>query len=71
MVVVATKDNYFQIMVNDREQHFSLITSTALPYYEATLKGSKDNELFYNYMKFLSDKRKDAEAAGALKARDS
>ena len=71
LVVVATKDNYFQIMVNDREQHFSLITSTALPYYEATLKGSKDNELFYNYMKFLSDKRKDAEAAGALKARDS
>ncbi len=71
LVVVATKDNYFQIMVNDNEQHFSLVTSTALPYNEATLNGSKDNELFYNYMKFLSSKRKDAEAAGALKARDS
>jgi thiol-disulfide isomerase/thioredoxin len=71
LVVVAAKDNYFQIMVNDKEQDFSLTTSTALPYYEATIKGSKDNDLFYNYMKFLSSKRKDAEAAGALKAIDS
>ncbi len=71
LIVVNTKDNYFQIMVNDKEQHFSLTTSVALPYYDATLKGSKDNELFYNYMKFLSAKRKDAEAAGALKVRDS
>ncbi len=71
LIVVATKDNYFQIMVNDKEQDFSLTTSTALPYYEATIKGSKDNDLFYNYMKYLSSKRKDAEAAGALKARDS
>lgn len=71
LVVVAAKDNYFQIMVNEKEEFFSVTTSTALPYYEATLKGSKDNELFYNYMKYLSSKRKDAEAAGALKARDS
>ena len=71
LIVVASKDNYFQVMVNEKEQHFSVITTTALPYYEATLKGSKDNELFYNYMKFLSSKRKDAEAAGELKARDS
>ena len=71
LVVVSTKDNYFQIMVNEKEEFFSVTTSTALPYYEATLKGSKDNDLFYNYMKYLSSKRKDAEAAGALKARDS
>ncbi len=71
LIVVDTKDNYFQIMVNDKEQRFSLTTSVALPYYEATLKGSKDNELFYNYMKFLSAKRKDAETAGALKVQDS
>ena len=71
LLVVNTKDNYFQIMVNDNEQHFSLTTTVALPYYEATIKDSKDNELFYNYMKFLSAKRKDAEAASALKARDS
>jgi thiol-disulfide isomerase/thioredoxin len=71
LVVVAAKDNYFQIMVNEKEQHFWVTTSTALPYNEATMKGSKDNELFYNYMKFLSSKRKDAEAASAMKARDS
>jgi peroxiredoxin len=71
LIVVAAKDNYFQIMVNDKEQHFTLTTSTAIPYNEGTFQGSKDNDLFYNYMKFLSAKRKDAEAAGALKERDS
>ncbi|MBL7818044.1 MAG: redoxin domain-containing protein [Saprospiraceae bacterium] len=71
ILVVASKDNYFQIMVNDKEQIFAMTTTVNLPYNDATFKGSKDNDLFYNYMKFLSSKRKDAEAAGALKARDS
>jgi thiol-disulfide isomerase/thioredoxin len=71
LVVVASKDNYFQIMLNEQEQHFSLTTNAVAPYNFAQITDSKDNQLFFDYMKFLSNKRRDAEEAGELKNRDS
>ena len=67
LIVTPPDNQYFQIMISPDEQHFSLATSTKDPYSAAKLKGSKDNDLFFDYMHFLSDKRKEAEAAGKLR----
>jgi peroxiredoxin len=71
LIVMPPDNNYFQIMVSDKEQNFTLTTSTQDYYNEAKLKNSSDNDVFFQYMKYLSDKRKDAEAAQALRAKDS
>ena len=71
LLIMKPDNNYFQLMISDKEQSFTLATSTQDPYNQAKLKDSKDNELFFNYMKFLGDMRKTAEAANALKATDS
>jgi hypothetical protein len=71
LVVMPPDNNYFQIMVSDKEQNFTLSTSTQDYYREAKLKNTTDNDVFFQYMNYLSDKRKDAEAAQALRARDS
>jgi thiol-disulfide isomerase/thioredoxin len=71
LVVTPPDNQYFQIMVNEQEQRFTLVTSIEEPYNKATLKDSKDNDLFFGYMRYLSDKRKEAEAASAMKSRDS
>ena len=71
LLVMKPDNNYFQIMIPDNEQKFSIETNTQDPYVGAKLKGSKDNDVFFDYMKFLAVKRKEAEAANALKAKDS
>jgi Domain of unknown function (DUF5106)/AhpC/TSA family/Domain of unknown function (DUF4369) len=71
LVVTPPDNSYFQIMVPADEQHFSLTTSTLDFYGQAKFTGSKDNDLFYNYMRFLSKKRGEAEAAGELRKRDT
>lgn len=71
LIVTPPDNNYFQIMVPDNEQHFSLTTSTFDFYGQAKFIGSKDNDIFYGYMRYLSKKRGEAEAAGALRKTDS
>lgn len=66
-LVVPSLDSYFQIMVSENEQHFTMTTSTLDLYGQGKFTDSKDNDLFYNYMRFLSKKRGDAEAASELK----
>lgn len=71
LLIMKPDNNYFQLMISEKDQNFTLTTSTQDPYIQAVLKDSKDNDLFFNYMKFLNDMRKNAEAANALKATDS
>ena len=71
LLIMKPDNNYFQIMVGENDQNFTLTTNTLDPYIQADLKNSKDNDVFFNYMKFLSDMRKEAETATALKAKDS
>ena len=71
LVVTPPDNSYFQIMIPENEQQFTLVTSTKEPYQQAKLKNSADNDLFFGYMNYLAEKRKEAEAANALKARDS
>jgi thiol-disulfide isomerase/thioredoxin len=71
LVVMLPDNNYFQVMINDNEQNFAIETTTQDPYTKAKLKDTKDNDLFFGYMNYLAEKRKDAEAANALRAKDS
>lgn len=71
LIVMRPDNNYFQIMIPEDEQKFSITTNTQDPYIQGKVKDSKDNTVFFDYMKFLSEKRKEAEAASALKAKDS
>jgi hypothetical protein len=48
---------YFEIIV-DKEQYFSLETSWNDPIHDMKVKGSKDNELFYEYLKYAVDLQK-------------
>ena len=58
-------------MVNENEQHFSLYSQNPQsPSDDLQIEGSKDNQLFYDYLAFLEVKRpladqlkKDIEAA--------
>jgi Domain of unknown function (DUF5106)/AhpC/TSA family/Domain of unknown function (DUF4369) len=71
LVVMPPDNNYFQIMVPADEQNFSLTTSTLDLYGQAKFTGSKDNDLFTDYMKFLSKMRGKAEEANNLRKTDS
>ena len=71
LVVMPPDNNYFQIMVDETEQHFTVTTSTVDYYAEGKFKGSKDNDLFYNYMRFIATKRKEAEAISLKRSTDS
>jgi hypothetical protein len=71
LVVTQSKDICFQLMINDKEQNFTLVTTQQEPYSKAQLKDTKDNDIFFSYMNFLSVKNKDLESAKALKTMDS
>lgn len=57
-IVVLPPDNkFFEVLISDQEQHFSVESSINDLARNATFKGSKENELFYQYMRFISDRR--------------
>ncbi len=56
LIIMAPDNNYFQILVDD-DQKFSVQTNAKTPNESMKIKGSKENELFYKYMDFLSQKR--------------
>ena len=61
MVVLPPDNKYFQLLINENEQWLSV--ETKLPTMDTNMKitGSKDNELFYAYLNFLSAKRPEAD----------
>jgi len=71
LVVFPPANNYFEILV-DKDQYFSLKTDTADFVTNMEVKGSKENEIFYEDLNFLASKRKEIEAVNAkLKAASS
>lgn len=59
-LVVVPKRRYFEIIV-DKEQMFSLETDTADFTKFMKIKGSKENDLFYGYLAFITEKSKEME----------
>ena len=54
LVVTAPDNNYFQVLITEDDQEFSLKTSVE-DLGEVKVKGHKDNELFYEYLDFLAE----------------
>lgn len=61
LIVMAPDNNFFQVLVTEEEQHFSLKTQADAP--TAMLKASNapDNTLFNTYMQFLEQQKPKAE----------
>lgn len=57
-LVVLPSKKYFEIMV-DKEQHFTLETDTTDLVQNMKVKGSKENQLFYDYLHFIEKKHKE------------
>lgn len=58
MFVYPRKDNYFEFIVN--EQNFTLETQKKNPVLNMEVHGSKENEVFFDYLKFLASQRQKA-----------
>jgi peroxiredoxin len=67
LMVMLPENNYFQVIVNPNEQNFTVTTTTNDFYTDGKVTGSKDCEMFYQYMRFISDKGKEAKANSELR----
>ena len=57
LLVMPPNNQHFQILINDKEQNFSIKTNAKDPSTAIKITGSKDNELFYSYLNFLATQR--------------
>lgn len=57
LVVMPPENKFFQILINEEEKFFSLSADPDKPAETMKIKGSKDNELFYDYLKYLGEQR--------------
>ncbi len=58
--LVYPSKEYFQFLINNEDQEFELKTDYENPQ-NISVSGSKDNQLFINYLKFISEKNKEAQ----------
>ena len=74
LVIMPPENQYFQILIDEGHQNFSVETSAKDPVSEIKVKGSSDNKMFYDYLNYLSGKiveqkevHKDKESPDAAK----
>ena len=61
LIVMPPDNQYFQLLIDQKEQRFSIKTDAKSPNANMQVSGSKDNKLFYDYMTYLSKKRPEAD----------
>lgn len=61
LFVMPPDNDFFQILVSDNEHHFTVETKKNDAVGAMKIKGAPDNQLFYDYMHFLDDRRIEAE----------
>lgn len=61
MIVMEPDNNFFQILVDENEQNYSLSTSKNNSVGDMSFQFATDNELFYKYLRFLEEKRPQAD----------
>ncbi|MFK8101215.1 MAG: thioredoxin-like domain-containing protein [Saprospiraceae bacterium] len=62
LIVMPPENQFLQVMINKGEQHFMVETDVKDPVNGFKSKNTADNELFYNYLKFLGEQRIKGEA---------
>lgn len=61
LVVMAPDNNFFQILVDDQNQRFRVWADKTDPLKDTRFEGSLDNDLFYNYLRYLGEQRPKAD----------
>ncbi len=56
LVIMPPDNQYFQLLIDEGQQYFSIETSVKDPVANIKINGSTDNQLFYDYLNFLSGK---------------
>lgn len=64
LVVMAPDNDFFQILVDDKNQQFSAVTQKDNSAEHMSFTGSDDNSLFYSYLGFINSRRPEAERLG-------
>ncbi len=57
LIVLPPDNQFFQLLVNDGEQHFSIKTDYKSLTSNVVVENSEDNQLFYGYLNFLAKQR--------------
>lgn len=57
LIVMPPDNQYFQILVNDKEQNFTITADPKDPVKDTKIEGSPDNKLLYDYLNYLAAKR--------------
>lgn len=71
LVIMLPDKNYFQVVISDKEQNFMLTTDAKDAVVKAKLKNAPDNELFFGYMNWLTERREAAEKIKESMKKDS
>ena len=56
LVIMPPDNQYFQILIDEDHQNFSIETSAKDPVSGIKINGSSDNKMFYDYLNYLSGK---------------
>ena len=65
MIVLPPDNNFIQIIINEGEQQLTISGNTADLTKDVFIEGSSDNQLFYEYLAFLNERRDLVEQAKA------
>lgn len=72
LIILPPTNKYFQLLINDQDQVFSLATTEENPVKDVKIKGSDENEIFYSYLQFIGEQtpkaKKFSEEVNAAKA---
>ncbi len=71
LIITLPEKKFFQILVSKNDQNFTITTDANSPVEKCKVKGSPDNELFYDYMQWLGKKREEADKVQAEMKKDS
>jgi hypothetical protein len=69
LLVLKPDNSFIQLMLSDSDQDFSIETDAKDAVNKMKVSGSKDNEVFYDYLKYLSKLRPEADTLRAQIAR--
>ncbi len=69
LLVLKPDNSFIQVMMPEGDQDFTLTTDAKNPVDKMKVKGSDDNEIFYDYLRFLNKLRPQADTLRAQQAR--
>ncbi|MCB9356594.1 MAG: redoxin domain-containing protein [Lewinellaceae bacterium] len=61
LLVLKPDNSFIQVMMPENDQEFSMTTDAKEPVEKMKVKGSEDNALFYDYLRYLNKLRPDAD----------